>query len=253
MLLGEPARTQLDLPFKLFGFPIRITAFFWLAAVLLGYGSTQGDPQLLISWVLAVLLSILIHELGHAFAFRYFGTESRVVLYHFGGLAIPDGYGTGIQDPRRQIAISFAGPVAQISGALIVMALIAGTGHQIRLVGFLGQLLPEVDAPPIENERLFFFTAYFLYVSVYWALLNLLPIYPLDGGQIARELFVIFNRSDGIKNSLILSVCTAGAVGVFALLNGEIYMVMMFGMLGASSYQTLQAYLGRGGGFGGRW
>ena len=253
MLLGEPARTQLDLQFPLFRFPIRITAFFWLAAVLLGYGSTQGDPQLLVSWVLAVLLSILIHELGHAFAFRYFGIESRVVLYHFGGLAIPDGYGSGGQDPRRQIAISFAGPVAQILGALIVMALIAGTGHRIPLVGFLGQLLPEVDAPDIANSQLSFFTVFFLYVSVYWALLNLLPIYPLDGGQIARELFVIFNRSDGIKNSLILSVCTAGAVGVFALTNGELYMVILFGMLAASSYQTLQAYLGRGGGFGGRW
>lgn len=258
MLLGEPPRTQFDIQVGLFGFPIRVTPFFWIAALLLGWSGTDGDPHLLIAWVCAVFLSILIHELGHAFAFRYFGTQAHVVLYHFGGLAIPDGYGMGARDPYRQIAISLAGPVAQMAGALVLMLIVAVSGHQIPLGGFLGELLPIVDAPSLPRDTrltsfLFFFVVFFLYVSLYWALLNLLPIYPLDGGQIARELFSVFGGSDGIKNSLILSVCTGGAVAVFALLNGETYLLILFGMLAASSYQTLQAYMGGGGGFGRRW
>ena len=40
-------------------------------------------------WTGAVLVSIVIHELGHAIAFRYYGIASDIVLYQFGGLAIP--------------------------------------------------------------------------------------------------------------------------------------------------------------------
>ena len=88
--------------------------------------------------------------------------------------------------------------------------------------------------------------------SMYWALLNLLPVYPLDGGQIAREVFTISNPNTGIRNSLILSIVAGAAVAIFALRRGDTFLAIMFGMLAFSSYQTLQAYSGRGGGFGGR-
>ena len=99
MLLAEPPRTAYDLHFRLLGIPVRITPFFWVASVLLGWNLAQGFSAqsqgelsvgvALIIWTLAVLLSILVHEFGHALAFRLFGVESDVVLYHFGGLAIP--------------------------------------------------------------------------------------------------------------------------------------------------------------------
>lgn len=252
MILGEPPRTQFDVNFSLFGFPVRIAPFFWIAAVLLGYGNTQGDPPLLLAWILAVGGSILIHELGHAFAFRYFGSHCHIVLYHFGGLAVPDSHSMTARDPYRQIAISIAGPVAQLSGALLMMMSLLFLGYSIPLFGFVGNLLPIIDAPgpPLS---VYWFVVYFLYISVYWSLLNLLPIYPLDGGQISRELFVIFSRTDGIKNSLLLSVFTAGAVALFALTNRDNYLMIMFGMLAYSSYQTLQAYNGRGSGYGRGW
>ena len=43
-----------------------------------------------------------------------------------------------------------------------------------------------------------------------WGLLNLLPIYPLDGGQIAQQIFVLTNPQDAIRQSLILSVIVGG-------------------------------------------
>jgi stage IV sporulation protein FB len=260
MLLGEPPRTDFDVRFSLFGIPIRITPFFWLAAALLGWHPTtnaqgQSDPRLLIGWCAAVLISILIHELGHAFAFRYFGTMSHVVLYHFGGVAVPDSYGSSFnmgrsRNPYSQIMISLAGPVAQLTAALVVILIVAASGHNVPLYGFVGRLLPRPLVPDIQSEALFYSTQFFLYISVYWALLNLLPVYPLDGGQIARELFVIFGRGDGIKNSLLLSLLTGGGVALLAFGNQDFYLGMLFGMLAFSSYQILQAY---GGGFGGRW
>ena len=64
-------------------------------------------------------LSVLIHELGHTLAFRFFGIDSHIVLYWMGGLAIPGG-GMGAWNggrtkrlnPNEQIVVSLAGPAA---------------------------------------------------------------------------------------------------------------------------------------------
>ena len=47
--------------------------------------------------------------------------------------------------------------------------------------------------------------------------MNLLPVYPLDGGQIARELFTLGNPRNGIIQSLQLSVGAAVLVAAYAL------------------------------------
>jgi stage IV sporulation protein FB len=84
--------------------------------------------------------------------------------------------------------------------------------------------------------------------------MNLLPVYPLDGGQISRELFTLSNAQEGIRYSLILSIATGAAVAIWFWKQGDTLAGMMFALLAYSSFMTLQAYFGRGGGFGGgRW
>ena len=85
LTLGEPARTPYDLQFSIFNFPVRISALFWLVGLITGQGSAQEGVRFLLVWIAALFVSILIHELGHTFAFRYFGISSHIVLYHFGG------------------------------------------------------------------------------------------------------------------------------------------------------------------------
>ena len=53
-------------------------------------------------------------------------------------------------------------------------------------------------------------------ITVMWGLLNLLPIYPLDGGQIAQQIFVLTNPQDAMRQSLILSVIVGGMMAVIA-------------------------------------
>ena len=59
------------LNFKVGPFPVTIEASFFIFAVLLGYG--RGGVIELVSWVLVVFASVLIHELGHALVGRRLG------------------------------------------------------------------------------------------------------------------------------------------------------------------------------------
>ena len=104
---ADPAPTQADLHFRLFGIPVRIHPFFWVIAVILGQHSPK--PADLLVWVAAMLLSIIVHEMGHAVMQQYWGGRPRIVLYGFGGLASAEGVRL---TPWRQVAISLAGPAA---------------------------------------------------------------------------------------------------------------------------------------------
>lgn len=251
MLLAEPHPTPYDLHFSLFGFPVRITPWFWLVAVMLGGGAMTGGSLLI--WVLVVLISILVHELGHAFAFQYFGTPSHIVLYHFGGLAIPRAFDSvwaaRARDPREQALISAAGPLTQIASAYFVAAATRFAGFEVPVGGIAGAMMPFRGGSPMPSEAAYFMVMFYITVSVYWALLNLMPIYPLDGGQIARSLFLLYGGADAVRQSLVLSVCTGIGLAVFGFSTGSIFLGILFASLAYSSYQMLSQY--GGGGYGG--
>jgi stage IV sporulation protein FB len=261
MFLAEPQPTQGDLNFQIFGIPVRVHPFFWLIAFLLGM--SDPDPVSVLIWVAAVFVSIVVHELGHAFAARAHGWPPRITLYSFGGLAT---YSPTYHTPRSQILISAAGPAAGFALAAAVILAVRLAGHKI---GFFGGGSPDFEALGVDSllpVRLVAFDVYFtpfaarqmnllvhdlLQINVLWGLVNLLPVYPLDGGHIARELLLVANARTGIKQSLWLSVATAAGLAVYAVAQGELFITLMFGMLAYESYKTLRAYGGMGGG--GRW
>ena len=70
---------------------MRIHPMFWIFTAILG--SRSGDIKELLLWVLAVFVSILVHEFGHVVAYANYGMPGRIVLHAFGGLAISDGSG----------------------------------------------------------------------------------------------------------------------------------------------------------------
>ena len=130
MLIGEPPRTQGDLNFVLFGFPVRVHPFFWVISLLLGI-SGDPKPELVLIWVAAVFVSILVHELGHAFAIRRYGGQAWITLYGMGGLASSN---EANRTPKAQILISAAGPAAGFVLAAAVLVAIRLSGHQAGLM-----------------------------------------------------------------------------------------------------------------------
>jgi Zn-dependent protease len=240
MFLIEPNQTPYDLRWRMFGTHVRVHPFFWLFSALFGWQFTQMGPNgflYLGLWVLCCFVSILLHEFGHIWMGQAFGSSGHIVLYSFGGLAV--GAYNGVNRYQR-ILVSAAGPGIQ----LLLWAFLKG------LVAYPASPLPFRTLPP--NAQMFLIMM--LYVNFTWALLNLLPVYPLDGGQIAREVCSIVVGHKGVIVSLWISVCVAAFLAIHALLaqSGKIeglpipylptgtYIAILFGLLAFSSYQAIQ-------------
>ncbi len=263
-MIGEPLNSPYDLQFRLFDYHVRVTWLFWIIAAAFGYsismatdeiyaargGETPGAFMLLIIWIAAMFLSILIHEFGHALAMRYYNIESRIVLYHFGGLAIPSAFrrmdrrapGKNGYGPQAQLLISLAGPVAQLGFAVLVMSIALALKYDFYFSSWIVPLLgiDEKELQTPTNAAVYAAINFSIYPSVAWALLNLLPVLPLDGGRIAQHGLTIYQKQDALYEATVLSCVVAALVALWGFNNGDQFLGIMFMMLGFSNFQNLR-------------
>jgi stage IV sporulation protein FB len=247
LLFQVPPPTRYDLRFSLAGFPVRVHPLFWLIAVLLGYSS--GNPLQILIWVLVVFISILVHELGHALAFRRYGLSSQIVLHFAGGLTIPESTLWGSRwanvalGPNQNIFISLAGPGAGfLLAALAIGGVLLAGGSIIttRLLGFIP--IPGFAVLPFGGNLLSLFVTALLWVNIFWGFINLLPVFPLDGGNVARNILLQVDPVDGVRKSLWVSVIVGALIALVAFFFlHSLYMAFLFGFLAFQSYQSLQA------------
>lgn len=248
MSWGEPSRSPYDLNFSLIGIPVRVHPMFWLVTLLLGMNS----PTLafLLVWIAAVFVSILIHELGHALAMRAYGFYPWITLHGLGGLTshAPGGsYRAAGYSSLGQIAITAAGPVAGFLFAAVLVVLLRVTGHPVAIVWLVNFIPFPQLLDIVGSQALTMFIHNLLFISVLWGVVNLLPVYPLDGGQISREVFLRINPREGIRISLMLSIVAAAGMAIFAITQWQsLYTALFFAYLAYSSYVALQSYMGRG-------
>jgi Zn-dependent protease len=244
VFLPEPPRTPYDLSFVLFGIPVRVHPMFWLVCLLFGMNG-RSEPMGVLLWVVAVFVSILIHEMGHALAIRAHGWQPAITLHAMGGLA---SYRPTRRTTSSEIAIALAGPVAGFLFAAFVLALISAAGHAVY---FDWRALPHdpVDFEPFANRRVNIFINYLLFINIFWGLVNLLPVLPLDGSHVARELLAVQSPGDGLRQSLVVSLVVGAAMALYAVTRmHDNYVAIMFGYLAYNSYAMLQSF---GGPFGG--
>jgi stage IV sporulation protein FB len=256
MLLFEPPPSPGDLHFRVFGIPVRVHPFFWLTTLLMGLNPRGGTPPAeLMIWIGVVFVSVLVHELGHAFTQRYFGGRPWITLHAIGGLASCDDCD---RRPTSQILISLAGPAAGFLLAALVVVVFRATGHEIGLqmgreFDFSKTTLTEARVLPLPLMMLYWeplatpaasnIVGDLLSVNILWGLINLLPVYPLDGGRVAREVCTLGNPQRGIVMSLRISIVVGALMAAVAgLAWNSLYTAILFGYLAYSSYRTLDAY-----------
>jgi stage IV sporulation protein FB len=206
--------------FQLLNFPVRVHVSFFLVAILLGL--TTGNVLYLALWVLIVLFSILLHELGHAVVSQYYGRSPRIELYSMGGLTISTRY--SMLSYPKEILISFAGPLAGfLLGGLIFV-----------LLRFLG---------PVDSPVLRFIVTELLWVNIGWGIVNLIPILPLDGGSIMRNLYHWLRNPYDDRTPLIISVVFGILVIIAALVflgTGGLYFALLAGWLTYNNFMALR-------------
>lgn len=116
--------------------------------------------------------SVLLHEAGHLLAIRLLGTSVRSVSLHAGGAVIE----TDMLTYSRELAAAIAGPCASIFAWAVFLCV---------------------------NRDLSF-------ISLLLGLVNLIPVYPMDGGRILRcmlHLLLPAHRAAAVLNIVTVGVC----------------------------------------------
>ncbi len=205
--------------FRLFGVNVEIQMGFWINALLIGYlSSGVKDPRLLLLWIPIMLISILVHEYGHAFAIMRHRIEPEIVLHSMGGRTswrqvLP------LSRPQH-ILISLAGPFAGF--------LLAGLAF-----GFM-ELFPAT----------FFRLPYYVKVAIliirdinlFWGIFNLIPVLPLDGGHVLEQAL----GPRRLKLTATISLVIAAGAALFCALKGYYFAAFIFGLSAYQSFQRLQ-------------
>lgn len=210
--------TSASWQFQVLNFPVRVHISFFLFTLLLGL--SLGNVVLIALWVVIVFFSVLLHELGHAVVADYYGLSPHIELYSMGGLTIPSRY--SVLSYPKEILLSFAGPLAGfIMGGILFAILRFG--------------------PPITNYYLNFVVGEMIWVNIGWGIINLIPMLPLDGGNIMRNLYHWIRSPYDERTPLIISI-VFGVLAVIAalVLLRSIYMALLFGFLIYRNYLALR-------------
>jgi Zn-dependent protease len=202
--------------FSLAGIPVRVEPAFLVIIAILGYNPYRPSAAGVIVWIVIAFISILVHELGHAIAFRLYGLRSSITLHGMGGLTS----GSGQLSPGRHIIVSLAGPLS----ALILLGIPSFWLAQSSLVTSIeGQ--DAVDAA--------------VWINIGWSLLNLLPILPLDGGQVFGSAVEIFTGDRRSRLPEIVSIGVAAVLAVVALRYGLLFGALLAVMFAGINISTL--------------
>lgn len=150
------------------GIPVQIGAsLILLAFIFLNLGGEGRDFAYSAVFFGLVLLSIFLHELGHAFGCRVQGVPvTRIMIYGGGGFC----QHRPARTPREDELIVIMGPIVNaVIWAVCVQAL-----------------------PLIEDPNLAWGVSSLMWINGVLALLNLIPVMPLDGGRLFQLLLQRF-------------------------------------------------------------
>jgi len=182
-----------------------------LVDILVKHHDQYGAPLLAFAaFALALLVTILLHEFGHAYAAtRQGGRAEKIILWPLGGLAVCE----APRAPRAQFWVSAGGPLVNLGLGLLA------TGACLAL---------RIDFLPFASEPIFWqrLLQYLFLWNFVLLLVNLLPCYPLDGGQLLHCW--LWNRMGSHHGALELTLRISKLTAILALLFGGATIVLGF-------------------------
>jgi stage IV sporulation protein FB len=173
-------------------------------------------------WIPVLLISVLVHELGHAALIGafHFG-PSQISLSSFGGLTLNRRHAR----PWQDMLISLAGPATSFLLAALASTILL-TVSAARADPMVATLLPIMAS-----------------ANLLWGKFNLLPMFPLDGGQALRSFFVMFTTERrATMASIVISFIAGIALLGYSLLIQQFVLAIISGILLMQNYQRWQIY-----------
>lgn len=179
---------------------------------------------------LTLFAIVLLHEFGHSLACRQVGGHAdTIVLWPLGGVAYVD----APQRPGAQLWSIAAGPLVNVA--------------LIPVIYYTGNILIRTGYAP-DSENFWVWLGSVRYINYLLLFFNMLPIYPLDGGQILRSLLWF---GVGPRKSLLIAtpIGLLGAVGfgIYAIMHSQLFLGLIAVFIGMNCWRTFQAVRGASG------
>lgn len=202
--------------------PIHIHPLFGFLVILISWMNSNTFLGVVL-WSSVIFISVLLHEFGHALTASYFGQKSQIHLVALGGI-------TQRQGPKLKLWQEF---LIVLNGPL--------TGIILFLLSYasLEFLAKKLDTQSV----LYYFLEITMYANIFWTIVNLLPVHPLDGGRLFSIVMEAIFGPKGGTAALLLSSLLALAVSLLffavqAFLGGALFLMFAF-----ESYRSWKASL----------
>ncbi|NGX63236.1 MAG: Stage IV sporulation protein FB [Candidatus Anoxychlamydiales bacterium] len=195
--------------------PIYIHPLFWLFAAFIGFLMSQSLVGTLL-WVVIIFVSVLVHELGHATMALIFKQNPKIELIAMGGL-------TSYQGKKLKYYQQF---LIVLNGPLFGILLFALASLILWLNFF-------------KNPTLVGTIKVMQVVNLFWSIVNLLPVLPLDGGQLLRIALEAFFGVKGFKLSLLIGFIIAASI---ALVSFAIRYYLLGALFFLFAFQSFDMY-----------
>ena len=165
-----------------------------------------------------IMILCIIHELGHVLMGLVLGLKIEKIEIMPMGLSVS--FKLNIEDFNKKIQ---KGSILQLKKIAIAIA-----GPLTNLIMLLIVLNTDMNLKIVSNEIL-------AYANILIMLFNLLPIYPLDGGRIFKELIQIFEGSikakiyiRKISKAVVIILTMLASIGILYLKNIAIFFIIIY-------------------------
>jgi len=197
----------------------------WFLAALYEFqqrAGTYGSPAWNVLEYLSVFAMVTLHEFGHALACRSTGGHAeRIVLWPLGGLAL-------VNPPQRPAATLWSVAAGPLVNVALIPVLIAAAA-----IARAAGVQPGSDP------------AHFLYwltgMNVVLLAFNLLPSYPLDGGQVLRSLlWFVVGRARSLVAVAVIGFLGAAGLALLAVAKASFWFGLLAAFMAFSCWRALQ-------------
>jgi Zn-dependent protease/CBS domain-containing protein len=199
----------------------------WLGAIYYRQGGATAAWQGTI-FIVLLFLCVLLHELGHVFAARHFGVQTRdVTLWPFGGIASMEHMP---EKPSQELIVALAGPAVNV---VIAAGILLWLGSRLDL-----ESLAQIQNPAVS------LAVKVAAANVILLVFNMIPAFPMDGGRVLRALLAM--RLGNARATEVAATIGQGFAVVFGVVgifyNPMLIIIALFIFLAASG-EASQAQL----------